>query len=66
MAREFFLLQYDMDDEPNNIVCTSFDLNDKRTKCHVIDNVTAVDIYEMLSGKQIWKHEEMDHEQTDQ
>lgn len=66
MAREFFLLQYDMDDEPNSIVCTSFDLNDKRTKCHVIDNVTAVDIYEMLSGKQIWKHEEMENEQTDQ
>lgn len=55
--REVFILQFDVNDEPNEVALTSIKLDGTKVEFKSIHPVTAVDIYEAITGKQLWKVE---------
>lgn len=53
--RETFILQFDTTDEPNELLCTAMKLEGAYVQFKTIQPITASDIYEVLTGKRIWK-----------
>lgn len=57
--REVFILQFDTSEEPNEVSLTSIKLEGSKVEFKSIHPVTAVDIYEAITGKKLWKNEEV-------